>query len=159
MKSVLVIFNGIKFPYYLIEYGIAQAKYHHASVHALFLKAGKESSEGYGFPSDMAQAETLTSSEDALQDDKKIISKQMRLAKGMAEMENVSCTTELITDCSLKEMLEVVKNYDLICLDVAFDDQTPALLTSNRFTARELIGQTASPVKLVEEGKTAKIRV
>lgn len=159
MKSVLVIFNGIKFPYYLMDYAIAQAKYHHASVHALFLKAGKESSEGYGFPSDMAQAETLTNSEDALQDDEKIISKQMHLAEGMGEMENVTCTTEMMTDCSLKDMLELVKNHDLICLDVTFDDETPAMLTSNRFTSRELISQTSSPVKMVEEGKTAKIRI
>lgn len=50
MESVLVIFNGIKFPYYLMEYSIAQAKGHLASLHALFVTAKEEKEEGIYFP-------------------------------------------------------------------------------------------------------------
>lgn len=151
MKSVLVIFNGIKFPYYLMEYSIAQAKAHAASLHVLFVTAKDEKEEGYAFPSDLSQTETLTDSEDALKDDKKIIRHNMKLAADMATGENISLTTEILPGSSLKEILAVVNKFDLVCLDSEYDNDTDSMFTNNRFTLNDLIKQATAQVKLVTD--------
>lgn len=151
MKSVLVIFNGIKFPYYLMEYSIAQAKGHSASLHVLFVIAKEEKDKGYGFPSDLSQTETLTNSEDALQDDRKIIRHNIKLATSMAAEENIPCTTKILSGSSLAETLTVINKFDLVCLDSDYDDDTTSMLTNNRFTLNELMKQATSPVKLISD--------
>lgn len=151
MKSVLVIFNGIKFPYYLMEYSIAQAKGHSASLHVLFVTAKEEKEEGYVFPSDLSQTETLTDSEDALQDDRKIIRHNMKLATDMAAGENVPCTTEILPGSSLAETITVVNKFDLVCLDSDYDDETASMLTNNRFTLNDLMKQATAQIKLISD--------
>lgn len=151
MKSVLVIFNGIKFPYYLIEYSIAQAKAHAALLHVLFVIAKEEKDKGYGFPSDLSQTETLADSEDALKDDLKIIRHNMKLAADMAAEENIPCTTEILTGSSLEETLIVVNKFDLVCLDSEYDDDSDSMLTNNRFKLNDLVKQVTAPVKLVAD--------
>lgn len=150
MKSVLVIFNGIKFPYYLLEYALAQAKEQGSTLHALFLKAASETEEGYGFPNDLDQAETLTDAGDAQKDDEKIIGHQVKLTQDMAAGENVPCKTELRTDSTLEEILEVAKTADLLCLDAAYDDSS-FLLNNTRIDFTALKNQASCPVKLVSE--------
>lgn len=150
MKTVLVIFNGIKFPYYLLEFALAQAKERGASLHALFLKAARETEEGYGFPNDLDQAETLTDAEDAKEDDEKIIRQQMKLTQDTASVENINCKTELRTNSRLAEILQLVKNVDLLCLDAASDD-SPFLLNDDRIDFNELINQATCPVQVVSE--------
>jgi len=149
MKSVLVIFNGIKFPYYLMEYSIAQAKGHSASLHVLFVTAKEEKDKGYGFPSDLSQTETLMDSEDALEDDRKIIKHNMKLAADTAAGENVPCTTEILLGSSLAKTLTVVNKFVLVCLDSDHDDDTASMLTNNRFILNDLMKQATAPVKLI----------
>lgn len=151
MKSVLVIFNGIKFPYYLMEYSIAQAKAHAASLHVLFVTAKDEKEEGYAFPSDLSQTETLTDSEDALKDDIKIIRRNMKLAADMTAGENIPYTTDILPGSSLEETLTVVNKFDLVCLDSDYDDDTDSMLTNNRFTLKDLMKLATAPVKLVAD--------
>ncbi len=151
MKAALVIFNGIKFPYYLIEYALTEAKQQQASVHALFLKAKKEVSEGYGFPSDFNQAENVTDINDALEDDIRIINHHMKLATDMAQSEGVACTNELITECSLEDILKITETFDIVYIDGAYDDENTSMLSNNRFKLADLMKRASSPVKLVYE--------
>jgi len=153
MKAILVIFNGIRFPYYLIEHAIAQAKEHTASLHALFLKAKEESGEGYGFPSDLDQAVSLTDAEDAGRDDKTIIRHHVKLAADMASTENVSFTSEVLTDSSLQETLKIVNGFGMVFLDAAYDDDSPSMLTNDRFTLKDLVEKASVPVKTISENR------
>jgi hypothetical protein len=151
MNSALVIFNGIKFPYYLMEYSLARAKQQESSLHVLFLKAGKEITEGYGFPSDLKATEKKTAIEESEDDDLRIINHHMKLAIDMAASENVNCTTELITDCSLEKISTLIKNYDEIYVDSAYDDENTSMLGNNKFTLTNLIEQAPSKIKQVSE--------
>jgi hypothetical protein len=151
MQSVLVIFNGIKFPYYLMEHAVSQAKAHSASLHAIFLRAKEETDEGYGFPSDLDQAVTLTDAENAESDDNRIIGDHMKLAAKIAETEGVTFTMALLTDSSLSEVLHIVNGFDLVFLDAAYDDDSTSMLTNKRFTAEHLVDQASVPVQLISK--------
>ncbi|MEJ7738442.1 MAG: universal stress protein [Chitinophagaceae bacterium] len=155
MKSVLVIFNGIKFPYYLLEFALARAKEKNATLHALFLKAADEDTAGYGFPNDLDQAETLTDEADAKSDDEKIIRHQIKLTEDTAATENVSCKTELRTNSSLAEILQLSQNAELLCLNAGEDD-SPSLLTDNRIDFNDVINQASCPVIMVSEDMLSK---
>lgn len=151
MNSALVIFNGIKFPYYLMEYSLAQAKQQELQLHALFLKARKEISEGYGFPSDLKATEEKINIEDGENDDLRIINHHMKLAIDMAGSENVNCTTELITDCSLEDITKLIKNFDEVYVDTAYDDENTSMLGNTKFKLTDLIEQAPSKIKQVPE--------
>ncbi len=151
MNSALVIFNGIKFPFYLMEYSLARAKQQESSLHALFLKAGKEISEGYGFPSDLKATEEKIDIEDGEKDDLRIINHHIKLAMDMASSENVICTTELITDCSLEKISVIIKNFNEIYVDTAYDDENTSMLGNTTFKLTDLIEQAPSKIKQVPE--------
>ncbi|MEJ7769759.1 MAG: hypothetical protein WKF89_18210 [Chitinophagaceae bacterium] len=151
MKSILVIFNGIKFPFHLMEYALKQAKSQSASLHALFLKGKEETSTGYGFPSDLGQAENVTDSEDAREDDEKIIRHHMKLSEDMAITESIPFTSAILANSSLTETTHLMKPFHMVLLDAAYDVETNSLLTNDRFTAQDLIEKSSSPVTLVSE--------
>ncbi len=151
MKSALIIFNGIKFPYNLMEFVLAHVKQEQIPLHVLFLKAQKGVSEGYGFPSDINQTEEIDGIKNAQKEDISLINHHMKLAVDMAAFEGITCTTQLITDCSLKEILKIIDNHDEVYVDAAFDDDNTSMLNSNKFSLKDLIAQASSPIKVVSK--------
>lgn len=154
MKSALVIFNGIKFPYYLMEYALAQVKEHEAEVHVIFLRAREENSESYGFPSDMKATEEKTAVEDDEKYNRDIIIQHMNLANDMAASEGITCKTELLIDCSIGEISILMKNFDVVYIDADYDNENTSLLGNEKFSLSELIEEAPSKVKLVSEEGT-----
>lgn len=154
MKSALIIFNGLKFPYYVVEYALAQIKQQNASLHNLFLKATKEISENYGFPSDLQVAEEITNREDAQKDDMNIINDHIKLVTDMARSEGVACTNKMITDCSLHEVLKLLNSFDSVYIDAGFDSESTSMLANNKFKLSELIARATVPVIVVAEDRS-----
>ena len=151
MKSALIIFNGLKFPYYLVEYALVQTKQQNATLHTLFLKAKKEISENYGFPSDLQVAQEITDREDAQKDDMSIINDHIKLVADMAKSVGVACTNKLITSCSLHDVLKLMNSFDNVYIDAAFDSESTSMLGNNKFKLSELIARAAVPVTVVAE--------
>ena len=148
MKSALILFNGIQFSFNLVDHAIDWAKAGSGRLHFLFLKATEETSPGYGFPSDIQQAETVTDAEDAEKSDERIIRQQMELVENMAAMEKIPCQVELRTEPSLEEVIEVAKTADILFLE-AGEEETTGTLASTRFTMEKLREQAPCPVELV----------
>ena len=149
MKSALVIVNGINFPYFLADRAIAWAKQEGGELHALFLSSGKEVPEGYGIPSDIDLAETLTDTSDTEKSSLKIIQDQMNLFADMAKTEGVTCNTELLTDPELEQVLEKTKQAQILFAAPGYGDTAQLAIT--RFSIQELLDKSHCAIETVSD--------
>ena len=150
MKKAVIIFNGLKFPHYLADYALSRAKKESTSLLALFL-AGRETEEGYIFPSDLDAAQDLADKEDAEQDDLRVIRSQMRLLEDMAKSEGVVCKTELMVDPTLEQVLSKAQDVQLIFIDSNYKDT--GLMSATNFDMQELLDRLPSGVEKVSPEK------
>src|SRR5690242_4645041 len=110
MKTILIIINGIKLPYHVVNYAIAEAKKNSSEIFVLFLKGKSEAPKGYGYPSDLAIAEESNSDKDAVTEDEKIIEDNIHLIRNLIEAEKISYKSSVRTNASLKEVVEISKS-------------------------------------------------
>ena len=148
MKTGLVVFNGIRFPFYLADQVIAWAKKNGGSIHALFIKAEHREKEGYVFPSDMDAAEDLTGTADVEHGDVRIIRSQIKLLEDMAKTQNIPFRSELLTDPSLDDMLARAKRSDILFIDA--DDNESGILSVTSFRMKDLVKKSPSPVETIK---------
>jgi hypothetical protein len=148
MKTALVIFNGIRFPFYVVDHVIAWAKKNSASLHVLFVKAKHREKEGYVFPSDIDAAEALADTEDAEHDDVLIIRSQMKLLEDIAKTENIPFKSELLTDPSQDDILLIAKKSDILFIDAG--DNESGILSVNSFSMNDLVKKSSCPVELIK---------
>lgn len=147
MKTAIVIINGIKFPHFLIERAIAQAKKEGAQLHALFLTSGEEMPEEYAFPSDIDLAENITDTDDTEKDSMQILQSQLKLFKTMLKTENISGNAEQMNDASLEQVLEKTKSADIIF--IAPDYGEISLQAITRFSIQELVDKMQDRAEVV----------
>src|SRR5690606_41955314 len=62
---ILLILNGIRFPFGLLNAAIDWCKQNGSALHAIFMKAEDEVGEGYVYPSDLEAAEDLNDTQDS----------------------------------------------------------------------------------------------
>jgi hypothetical protein len=148
MKTALVIFNGIRFPFYLADHVIEWTEKNTASLHALFIKAKHREKEGYVFPSDLDAAEHLTGTEDIEHGDVLVIRSQMKLLEDMAKTENIPFKSELLTDPLLKDILEIAKGSDILFIDA--DDNESGILSVTTFRMKDLVKKSPCPVETIK---------
>ena len=151
MHKILVIFNGIAFHTHLMEQVLVRARVNGSAVHAVFMRGREDKKEGYVFPSDLDTVNSLTTSEDALADDTKIINHEVKLANTMANSEGIAFTSQVIIDCRLDQLVAIAAEFDLIFMDGRFDDSTQGMLTSDRFSTQKFINSVSSPVEVISE--------
>jgi hypothetical protein len=151
MKTIVVIINGIYLPYNVIDYAIEKAKKNSAEIFALFLRGAREPSKGYGYPSDLPTTETWVSDEEAVNDDEKLISDNMKLAKQMIEDEKISYRSALSTNASIDEVAKITATADLIVVDENFDEMF--LLGDYKISVNDLKDKISVPVYAVPSSK------
>jgi len=151
MKTIVVIINGIYLPYHVIDYAIEKAKKNSSEIFAIFLKGTHEPSKGYGYPSDLPATETWVSDEEAVDDDEKLISDNMKLLKQMIENEKISYHSALLTEASVDELAEITATADLIVVDENFDEMF--LLDDNKISLKDLKDRISVPVYTVPSRK------
>ncbi len=144
MKSVLIIFGGISFPYSLTEKAVAWSKNADATLHTLFI-VGKETEEGYPFPSDLDAAESFTNKEDVIQDDVEIIRSQMKFMRDSGRAEKISVKSDILVDPSLEEVLEKLRGAKMMFINATYEET--ASLSDLSFDIRDLIDQAPCPVE------------
>ena len=149
MKTIVTIINGIHLPYHVINYAIEKAKQESYEIHALFLKAKKEQKRGYFFPSDLGSAETVSSNDEALSADEKIIDDNMVLVREMVENEKISYRETLKTNASIEDIKKVAGPADLIVVDEDFDEMS--LLKDNNISLKDLKNKISIPVHTVSD--------
>src|SRR6266487_1899210 len=147
MKTIFIIINGISLPFHVIDYAINKAKKESYEIYALFLKGSSEPSKGYLFPSDLSTTETWTSEADAVKDDEKIISENMKLIKEMVEDEKIHYRSALKTNASIEEVIEMSTSMDLIIVDENFDEMF--LLSDNNLSLKDLKDKISIPFHVI----------
>jgi hypothetical protein len=151
MKTICIIINGINLPYNVIDYAVAEAKKNSSEIHAIFLKGTHEPSKGYGYPSDLPATETWVSDEEAVNDDEKLISDNMKLLKQMIEDEKISYHSALLTKASVDELAEITATADLVVVDENFDEMF--LLGDSKISLKDLKNRISVPVYTVQSQK------
>lgn len=152
MATATVIFNGIRFPFYLMDRAVSWSKENKAELQVIFLQATSQEREDYAFPSDIDAAEKLTNEKDAEQGNEKIILQYINLIKDVCAAKNLKCEIERLTDSSLDEVLERLNNTDRIFLDQA-EDRNPAPLANDNFTMKDLFEKNPSKTEFVNDHK------
>ena len=151
MKTILIILNGIRLPFHVIDFAISRAKENTSEIYALFLKGGHEQSKGYIFPSDLGSTETGVSDAEALKEDETIIYDNMKMVRSMVEAEKIPYREILRTNASLAEIATISEDADLIVLDENFDHVT--LLGDKKVSLKGLMEKISKPVELVPESR------
>lgn len=128
MNSIILIIDGIGLPFHLIDHAIQKAKDGEYGITALFLKGEHEPSAGYGYPSDLKAAENLTTEDEAIREDEKIISDNMQLVKSMIESKDIAYREMILTKPSAEKIATIASTADFVMIDADFD--TKALLSS-----------------------------
>ena len=151
MKTILIILNGIRLPFHVIDFAISRAKENTSEIYALFLKGGHEQSKGYIFPSDLGSTETGVSDAEVLKEDETIIYDNMKMVRSMVEAEKIPYREISRTNASLSEIATISEDADLIVLDENFDHGT--LLGDKKVSLKGLMEKISKPVELVPESR------
>ncbi len=149
MKQALAIFTGIHFSHYLADHAIAWAAQTKVELHILFLRAGREKEEGYGFPSDLDAAEKLTTHKEAEKDDLKLIRDYEKLLKHLGKEKNVRVTEEIMTDPSPEQVFQKTKNAEIVFIEAGYNPEDVA--SPKDFSIEALQEESHAPVELVTE--------
>jgi len=151
MKTILIILNGIRLPFHVIDFAISRAKENTSEIYALFLKGGHEQSKGYIFPSDLGSTETGVSDAEVLKEDETIIYDNMKMVRSMVEAEKIPYREILRTNASLSEIGTMSEDADLIVLDENFDHAT--LLGDKKVSLKGLMEKISKPIEVVPESR------
>ena len=151
MKTILIILNGIRLPFHVIDFAISRAKENTSEIYALFLKGGHEQSKGYIFPSDLGSTETGVSDAEVLKEDETIIYDNMKMVRSMVEAEKIPYREILRTNAPLSEIATISEDADLIVLDENFDHAT--LLGDKKVSLKGLMEKISKPIELVPESR------
>lgn len=149
MITAIVVINGLKFPYFLVDHAVAWAKREAAGLQGLFMSSGDEMPEEYAFPSDIDLAETLKDTADTEAASAKILFDQMKLFNQIIRTEGIVGGAEFMNDPELKQVLEKAKEAD--CLFIAPGYGEPEQLAVTRFKEKQLIDQCPCPVEVVPD--------
>ena len=130
MPQAILLFNGIYFSFTAVTRAFAWARQAGGTIEAIFLKAKNEDEEGYGFPSDIDEAENLYTNKDAESADEQIILNHMRMLEREAVVERIALKTSLMVDPPMSELLakcaqaefvfipRKLERKDLLCIDI-----------------------------------------
>jgi hypothetical protein len=127
--SVVVLFNGIHFPLSVMDKAITYAKQTGDSLEGIFIEES-EKKEGYGFPSDLDEAQELNTTEDAVTSDRRIIESNMKLLQHAAEAAGVSVAMRHLMDPAENEIRSELKGAAAVFVSSRVDEYTVAGLSS-----------------------------
>ena len=147
MSKALLILNGIRFPFGLLNAAIDWCKQNGSALHAIFMKAEDEVGEGYVYPSDLEAAEDLNDTQGSENASIRVIYTQMKLLSEMAATKEIPYSAALLTEPSLEDILAETSNASILFLDGA--DEEDGLLSISTFKQSELSGQSKCKVKLI----------
>ncbi|HLG38388.1 MAG TPA: hypothetical protein VI461_01930 [Chitinophagaceae bacterium] len=150
MKTAFVIFNGIQFPFYLVDHAIDWAAKNGGSLHGLFIHSNKEPPEGYIFPSDIDPAENIYGKEEAEKGNENVIHTQIKLFTDMMRSKNISVTTRELINPSLDDISGITGSADIVFVDAAFDKAY--LLAATGFNLKHL-KTIKSPLEVVSDNR------
>ena len=148
VKGVL-LFNGLAYPFPVVDAAFAWSKQRGASLVALFLRACGEQSEGYVFPSDLDAAEDLSSTEDAEAANLRVIESNILMLQHHASSEHIDLTTKKLVDPGPDQLLNELADAERIFAAVNIDEMK--ILTTDKANLKKLLNDNQMPMEWVNE--------
>lgn len=149
MAKAALLFNGIKFPFDVVDRAISWAKQSKGSLVAIFLKAEKIDKEGYIFPSDLDAAENLAENNAANTNLSLIIDSNIRILEHQAIGEHIEVRTALLTDPTDEELLDQLGGSEFIFTSKEIAE--PGALTSDSINLKRIFKDPPSRMELIQE--------
>ncbi len=146
MQPALIIFSGIRFPFYVAEQAIRWAKQHNTGVHVLFVQES-EKEEGYFFPNDLDAAERVSTARDADRDDQQLIKSRIKVLKDMALQQDVDLNYDVVVNPTLDQVLQKANAASQVFVDGAPQEE----FSDTRFDMEKFIRQTPVPLEKVAD--------
>lgn len=116
MKKILIGFNVFDRALNVIYFAIKFAENNSASIHAVFLKPGKEGiNSDYFFPNDLSMAEDLKYGESVSENNAELINDNIQLLKDKCEAKRISFSSE--KNITTQELIEKTSKVDLFITD------------------------------------------
>lgn len=150
MKKILVVFNGAKFAYHVLEQAIAIARQDNSLLVGIFLRPPTSSETIYPFINDLALTGSSYYLQDASVEDAAIIKTNITIFRDTCSGTDVNHSIHLDKGTPVNELLKESVFADLIVIDAMADLYTniPGLLTPS---LRELLADSHCPVLVVHE--------
>jgi hypothetical protein len=144
MEKAIIIFNGLQPCLPLADRAFDWARISNGGVMALFLKTRHETKEGYGFPSDYAAAETISTREQAEAQDDIITQSNIRLLIHQAANQHITFSTAVLNDPTSDELQSYIAGSAILFMDDSQENSPVAgvdikkLLDNNRIPVEKI---------------------
>ena len=120
MTKAAVLFNGIRFPFTIIDRAFEWCKKEKSLLLAVFLLSEDADPEGYLFPSDIDAAEDISDSDDSVSDSEKVVESQIKMLKNRAAADQIKFQSIVLHDPEDQLLSDTLKdcNYIFVAEDV-----------------------------------------
>lgn len=152
MKTAGVVFNGIQFPFTLMDQAVLWARNNKASLHALFLISDQVGLGEFNSADTAEAMDPQLKKDEAQKNTETYLVHQRKLVEDTAAVEKINCITEIRKNPSLAEILKTSENWDILFLD-ADADPAHSLHAVTSFTMEELMEHSACNVAWVHKDK------
>ena len=114
MSKAALLFNGIRFPFAVIDHSFEWAKNQKGDLLAIFLLSKGTEPEGYIFPSDIDQAENLADDDDSTGDNDKVVESNIEMLKHRAVGDGINFTSVVLHDPPEDTLSETLDDCDYL---------------------------------------------
>lgn len=123
MNQAVLLFPGERLSYHVVDYALDWASENEGTLKVLFFLASEAPDEGYPFPNDLDQAESLKKSFDTEQGMKQILQTETRYIEKRASARHVPATCVILYSPTLEELQAETKDAEVIFIDKDIDDE------------------------------------
>ncbi|MET0461731.1 MAG: hypothetical protein ABW007_01200 [Chitinophagaceae bacterium] len=123
MEKAYILFNGIQYPFEVVDAAMSWAVQRKATLVALFVHAAEAPKEGYIFPSDLDAAENIHTTREASSSHQAIISSNMNMLRNEAHRNNVPLDVKELVDPQDDELLTILTGADMLFASSKMEDQ------------------------------------
>lgn len=141
MNVATLLFMGPSVPYHVLDYAISWARENEGSLHALFIVPKKMPEEGYPFPSDLDEAENITTEIDAVKGIREILKTETRFIEKRANASHIPLRSEILFSPSMEQILARVNQSEIIFIDKNADEN-PEQMEELEFTMKDIRDNT-----------------
>lgn len=147
MKKAIILFNGIQYSHDVVEQGFTWVRLNTGVLIAIFLRAKKEPSEGYIFPSDLDAAENLNTTEEAEANYVAIINSNIKMLQHEAASEHIEIRCLSLLDPPIGELFNQSEGCELIF--TSENTFETGILTADSINWKKFIKDLSIPVEII----------
>ena len=137
MAKAVLLFNGINYPHSAVDDAISWAKQQRGLIIAIFLITKKQDTEGYAWPSDLDEAENVSTNKDSYFSSIRIIESNMQMLQHHLDSEAIEGNIVLLADPTETELMNECSGADIIFTSTRISE--PDILTQNNINLKKFL--------------------